>query len=489
MSNEKISFEILDAEPHQCEYISFEIKSDTEFIKNCYVRLVKRISNSDTKTEGGEETLALIPINAPRIYDIPIPLSWPVSFESEVEYALELELEGEILFSEELFIVAPVFIYDFIYTIEHFYLFSERVIYSDLKTEKSVCWVEFEFEGDSDKVDLMMAFNYENNIKVMVCIAPGGVSAENPWQKEHFEVDYIDFSNIYIKRKMDEILEKYAEGYDVFPNDIENDVEEVYIMIEEANEKMFGGDYDTAFKLLKQAKEIKELPDIYFELGKCKIDSNYPLETCINDFQTANQMDPEAFPLFDSFLYIIESYAARGLHENAYEISKQAIDYSEESADDYFQVAMIFKTFNFTETAIEYFNKALSIDNTNPMFFKEMGDCYFNNGDLSGAEKFFEQAYELEAGDPEVEATTLLASVKFQAGDITKAQELAWEALHTAGAFMVCGMNISNPDFINIFDDKLWSAYIKKFPEMQDVKDGKEVFFGEEFPFSNGFFV
>ncbi len=490
MNIEKISFEIIDSEPHQGEYISAEVKSKATYIQNCNIRLICRIASVEEPDNFQEKTVALMPVDTSRIYDIPVPISWPVSFDSEVEYSLELEYKDDALFSEELYILAPLFIYDFIYTLEHFYLFSERVIYSDIKTKENVCWVEFAFEGDSDKVDLMIAFNYKDTIKIMVCIAPGGVSTQNPWQKEHFEISYTDFSSIYIKRKMDEIFEKYASEYDVFPDDIDNDTEEAYMMIEEANEKMFIGDYDTAFRLLKQAKQIRELPDIYFEMGKCMIDTDYPLESCINEFQKANKIAPESFPLFDSFLYIIESYASRGMYEDAFEIAKQAVDYSYESADDYFQIGIIFKNFNFYDTAIKYLTKACDQDSENAFFYKELGDCYLSSGDTKNAEKSFEIASEIDINDPEADAITLLATVKFQMGKIEEARKLAYKALEQVGAFMVCGMNISNPDFTAIFNDKLWRAYIEKFPEMQDVKDGKQMFFVEdEFPFSDDFFV
>lgn len=490
MSNKKdITVSVLDSETHQGDYISIEIKSDKRYIKSCYIKLILKITSQEHPEQNGEFVVCKIPVTTPRVYDIPIPISFPVSYEDEVRYTIRVEQDGKPVSSETVFIMAAHFVFDFLYSFERFFNFQESIIYTDLSSPERSIWIEFEHLGNGNRVDVMAALSFDEELKVLVCIAPGGIDEAGSWKKRMFKAGHLPLSSLFIKRKLDEIFDELAPDYDIYPEDVDREMEEALAMLEEANEKILMDDYDTAFRLMKQALQIKDLPDIHFELGKCMTDKDYPVQACISEFEKADDLDSEAYPLISGYIYMIEKFLMNSKLEKAVKLAHDAVKLQDKETFEIYQLGIMFKNYGVYQEAVTFIEKAIKQDKDNPIFLKDLADTYRLLKKYQEAEHYYLNAKDIKPDDTGAEILPGLACLYFEKGEIEKARKIAVELLNITENFDECGFNISSPDFTAVFDENLWQAYIQKYPQMKDVKEGKSTIFGEPFPPFDDFFV
>lgn len=480
-----LSFSIINSEVSQGEFLSIQAELNYPFIKDVQIILYQKILNSDSDQSKQDNAIAIIPVNYPQVYDIPIPFHLPLTYQGEVEYYIQAEYKSEAIWSEAIVITAPTFILDIIYAVERFFAFESRIIYTDLKENKT--WIEFDYIGTKESYDLMMAFDYEDPINILVCLNNSNTDKKQPWTKDYFELNFDNFHDLQIKNHFESIFEKHFPNSDIYNDEIDIDVEEALALVEEAADFSFQGDHENAFKLLKKALSIKDLPEIRFELGKCMIEANYPIEKAISEFQKADLLNHDGYPLLEGYSFIIEILLDKGIKKQAIEIADKAIDTNDYDAFSYFDIGLIFKEHKLFSEATKFIEKAMSINRDDWIYPKELGDCFVHLDKLDEAISLYELSYNLAPEEPEANALVALASLYQNAGNHVKAKSIAWKVLEIVDDFALCGINISIKPFTSIFDKKLWQAYINKFPDMKDVKDGKMPIFDDFPPFEDFF--
>jgi tetratricopeptide (TPR) repeat protein len=292
-----------------------------------------------------------------------------------------------------------------------------------------------------------------------------------------------------MKTKLDDILEKLSPEQCLYREDNDNDLEHALLMTEEASEKLLSNDPDGAFRLLKEAEKIKDIPQIHNELGKCMIEQNYPIEMAIKELKKAEALDPEGYPLIGGYLYIIETLLSRGDYEPAKNLAYKTDDIYIDNPFDYYQMGAIFKNFSKFLDAMHFFSCALNIHPEDPLYLAETGECYMELKDFENAINFLTKSANLFPLDPEAHALTLLSKTYYKAGDIPLARETAYKVLDICSDFFTCGINISEKGFISVFDKELWNAFIEKFPEMEDIKFGNLHGKESDFPNMGGIFI